>query len=323
MDKKLNTMLAHYRLKWVKLVLEKGFSRREVARLSDHSPNTISLWVKRYSEKGFEGLLDKSRAPFNHPNKYSKEIIDKILEIREKTGFCAQKIQKRLEKEYGIVVSSRGIGYVLKREGKTRKYKRRPKKERIKKSRIKEPGELIEMDIKYALKSYAGFWYFQYSAIDLITGIACGDIYELHSNLESLIFLKKIVRFYPFKIRGVKTDNDSVFTNRYTGYSKSSDPLNPRLHPFDLLCKELGITHYLIDPGKPSQNGKVERFHRICEEEFYQRESFKDLNSLRKKFRDFLYWFNNERESLALDCLTPLEKLQTFPEYSHIKEIIC
>lgn len=178
------------------------------------------------------------------------------------------------------------------------------------------------MDIKYAIKSYSGYWYFQYSAIDWITGIAFNDIYEIHSNLESLIFLKKTNKFYPFLIRGIQTDNDSVFTNRYTSYLKSTDPLNPRLHPFDLLCKELNITHYLINSGKPMQNGKIKRFHRVCEEEFYQRENFKDLNSLKKKFRDFLYYFNNERENLGLGCLTPLEKLRTFPQYSNIK-VIC
>ena len=322
MKEELNLMLANYKLKWVNLVLEKGLSRREVASLSDHSPNTISYWVKNYQLRGLDGLLNKSRAPKSHPNQYSKEIVEKILEIREKTGFCAQKIKQRLLKEYGIDISARGIGYVLKREGKTRKYKRRPKKERISKFKIKEPGELIEMDIKYAIKSYSGYWYFQYSAIDWITGIAYGNIYEIHSNLESLLFLKEISRFYPFKISGIQTDNDPVFTNRYTGYSKSTDPLNPKFHPFDLLCKELEITHYLIEPGKPSQNGKVERFHRICEEEFYQRENFNDLNYLRKKFRDFLYYYNNERESLALEGLTPLEKLRTFPQYSNIK-IIC
>jgi hypothetical protein len=74
--------------------------------------------------------------------------------------------------------------------------------------------------------------------------------------------------------------------------------------------QELEIIHYLIDPGKPYQNGKVERFHRICEEEFYQKENFKDLNSLRKKFRDFLYYYNKERESLALEGLTPLGKIK-------------
>lgn len=319
---KLNQMLVDYRLKWVSLVLEKGLSRRGVARLSDHSPNTISLWVRNYIENGPEGLLGQSRAPLSHSNQYPQDIVDKILEVRNRTRFCAKKIKRRLEKEYGIDISSRGIGYVLKREGKTRKYKRRPKKERVSKFKIQEPGELLEMDIKYAIKSYSGYWYFQYSAIDWLSGIAQGDIYEIRSNLESLIFLKKVKSFYPFEISGIQTDNDSVFTNRYTGYSKSIDPLNPRFHPFDLLCNELGIKHYLIDPGKPAQNGKVERFHRTCEEEFYQRETFKDLNSLRKKFRDFLYYFNNERENLGLDCLTPLEKLQTFPQYSHIK-VIC
>jgi hypothetical protein len=62
------------------------------------------------------------------------------------------------------------------------------------------------MDIKYAIRSFSGYWYFQYSAIDWLTGIAYGNIYEIHSNLESLIFLKKVSKFYPFKISGVQTD---------------------------------------------------------------------------------------------------------------------
>jgi transposase-like protein len=59
MKEKLNLMLANYKLKWVNLVLEKGLSRREVARLSDHSPNTISYWVRNYQLRGLEGLLNK------------------------------------------------------------------------------------------------------------------------------------------------------------------------------------------------------------------------------------------------------------------------
>jgi hypothetical protein len=188
--------------------------------------------------------------------------------------------------------------------------------------RIHEPGELAQVDIKYAVKSFSNHWFYQYSAVDLMTGVAYGNIYELESNFESILFLKSIVKFYPFKIQGIQTDNDSVFTNYYTGYRKSADPTNPRLHCFDLLCRELEIYHYLIDPGKPAQNGKVERFHRTCEEEFYQTNKFKDLNSLRKKFRDYLYYFNNERENLGLNGLTPLEKLQTFLQYEKIKILI-
>lgn len=135
------------------------------------------------------------------------------------------------------------------------------------------------------------------------------------------LFVNPAVGFYPFKISGIQTDNHSTFTNRYTGYEKSSDPLNPRLHCFDLNCQKHGISHCLIDKGKPAQNGKVERFHRVCEEEFYQKEIFKDLNSARKKFRDFLYYFNNERENQGINNLTPLQKLQTFPQYEKIKYI--
>jgi transposase-like protein len=59
MKEELNLMLANYKLKWVNLVLQKGLSRREVARLSDHSPNTISYWVRNYQLRGLEGLLNK------------------------------------------------------------------------------------------------------------------------------------------------------------------------------------------------------------------------------------------------------------------------
>ena len=154
-----------------------------------------------------------------------------------------------------------------------------------------------------------------------MTGVVHGEIYELQSNFESILFLTSLQKKTPFGIKGIQTDNGSVFTNYYTGYKKSSDPAHPRLHCFDVLCGQLGITHYLIDPGKPAQNGKIERFHRTVEEEFYQKESFKDLNSLRKKFRDYLYYYNNEREHQGHNLLTPLEKLRTFPQYENINEI--
>jgi len=40
------------------------------------------------------------------------------------------------------------------------------------------------------------------------------------------------------------------------------------------------ILHYLIDPGKPAQNGKVERSHRTDQEMFYDRRKFKTILGL-------------------------------------------
>ena len=314
------------REQWLKLHLEKGLPITEVAKLSGYHQDTLYLWKARYLEYGIEGLIDRSRAPHMHPNEYPEVIKEKIKLLREEgKGIGPDIIEIRLRKRYGIIASRSGIAGFLKREGlvdEKRSRRQRSKKERIKKCKIHEPGELLQMDVKYAFKSYANYWFYQYSSIDYLTGIVYGNIYEIQSNLEGVLFTNTVTRFYPFAIAGIQTDNHSTFTNRYTGYEKSTNPQNPNLHCFDLNCLRLGITHYLIDKGKPAQNGKVERFHRTCEEEFYQRETFKDLNSARKKFRDFLHYYDNERENLGLNGLTPLEKLQTIPGYAKIKELI-
>lgn len=318
------------REQWIKKHIEGGLSVPELAKIAGFHENTLYNWKARYLKVGAEGLADKSRAPHNHPNEYPEEIKIKIRELRqlgieqEKRYIGPQLIAHRLKARYGIKVAPSGIGKLLNREGLIPEHhqRRRPKKERIKSCKIHEPGELIQLDVKYAIKSYAGYWFYEYDAIDYITGIVYGEIYEIQSNLESIIFLKTLKKKTPFLLKGIQTDNGSIFTNYYTGYKKSTDPLHPRLHCFDLLCRELGISHYLIDPGKPAQNGKIERFHRTVEDDFYQKESFKDLNSLRKKFRDFLYYYNNEREHSANQYLTPLEKLKTFPQYANIREII-
>jgi transposase len=314
------------REKWLQLHIKKGLPVTEVARLSGHHQDTLYLWKRRYHQKGIEGLVDISRAPHRHPNEYGEDIKEKIRFLRkEREPIGPRVIRVRLKKRYGIVASRSGIAKFLKEDGLVDEKKSRRirnKKERVKKCKIHEPGELAQVDVKYAFRSYADYWYYQYSAIDYVTGIAHVLLYEIQSNLEGVLFVNTMMKFYPFPLRGIQTDNHATFTNRYTGYEKSADPLNPRLHCFDMNCGRLGITHYLIDKGKPAQNGKVERFHRTCEENFYQREVFKDLNSARKKLKDFIYYYNNEREHQGLQDLTPLEKLQTFPGYEKIKEIV-
>src|SRR3989344_5846304 len=61
----------------------------------------------------------------------------------------------------------------------------------------------------------------------------------------------------------------------------SKDPLNTRLHDFDVLCNNMEITHYLIDPGKPAQNGRVERSRRTDQQKFYDELEFKSFEEFR------------------------------------------
>lgn len=313
----------------LKLVLEEGMSARRVADLAGVHENTIYNWKHAFEKGGIQALADESRAPQSHANEYPEEIKELIRAIRarglrkEKRHLGEGIITYRLKRDWGITVSHSGVGAFLKREGLvSSKKKRRPKKERVDRCRIHEPGELLQMDVKYGVKNVAGRWFYEYDAIDYVTGIVIGDIYPIQSNYESVKFLEVIVKRSPFSVRGIQTDNHSTFTNYYTGYQKSADPLHPRLHALDLACAQHGITHYLIDPGKPAQNGKIERFHLTAENDFWQQETFTDLNSVKRKFRDFLHYHNNERENQAIGYMTPLQKLQTFPEYVKIKAII-
>ena len=85
--------------------------------------------------------------------------------------------------------------------------------------------------------------------------------------------------------------------------------MNLRLHSFDLLRQRYNMIHYLIDPGKPAQNGKVERSHRIDQEIFYERNKFKTLKDLRIKIKLWNNEYNNT-EYCGLNGKTPNEMLK-------------
>lgn len=171
-----------------------------------------------------------------------------------------------------------------------------------------QPEELVEIDIKYVPKLLKKRRYYQYTAIDSASRWRYLRVFNDCSTHSALVFLKELVKIAPFQIRAIKTDNDACFTNRCTGYLRSSDPLNPRLHPFDLLCRELGIEHYLTDPGKPQQNGKVERSHRTDQEYFYDRISFRNEEELRYQLKLWNMYYNDLKHC-ALNGRSPNEML--------------
>lgn len=225
---------------------------------------------------------------------------------REKQG-CALKLQWQLQKE-NIVLHKNTIHKIIKNEGLVRKYRTR----KLKYKYIKAPlakGELVEIDVKYVPDLVENKQYYQFTAIDCASRWRYLEIYDDYSNFNSINFLNELIGIAPFRIRAIKTDNGSNFTNRYTGYLKSSDPMNPRLHQFDIICQKYNIIHYLIDPGKPAQNGKVERSHREDQEKFYERNGFRDLRELETKIKIWNNDYNN-LEHCGLGGLSPNEFLR-------------
>ena len=295
------------RLRWVLPIYNKEIKLKDAARVCQHSQRSLERWLAEYRKLGEAGLEPKSTRPKSHPNETSIRIKERVIELRKETKVCSLKLKWKLEKE-GISLHKNTIQKIIKKEGLTRKYRVR----KLKYKYIKIPlgkGDLVEIDVKFVPETIENQRYYQFTAIDCASRWRYLKIYNDCSNFSSIRFLKELISIVPFRIRAIKTDNGSNFTNRYTGYLKSSDPMNPRLHDLDLLCQRYNIIHYLIDPGKPAQNGKVERSHREDQEKFYERYRFKNLKDLEEKIKIWNEEYNN-LEHCGLDGKTPNEMLE-------------
>lgn len=294
------------RWRWIRPIINKEMRLVDVARVCPHSERSLKRWKKAYETSGIDGLIPHSTEPKTQPTETPIALKEEVIVLRKETGLCALKLHWKLAKQ-GVSIPPRTIGKILKDEGLVRKY--RVKKVTYKYLRAeRQPGELIEIDVKYVPGTVAGKRYYQYTAIDTATRWRYLRIFEEQSTFHSITFLKDVIERFPYPITGVKTDNGSVFTNYYLGTNKRSDLTVKTLHALDVFCREHGIVHYLIDPGKPAQNGTVERSHREDQEKFYERNKFRSVSDLKKKIRLWNEYYN-DLEHCGLAGGTPNEVL--------------
>lgn len=295
------------RSRWVLPIVNREIRLCDAVKVCSYGQRTLERWVSVYKQFGEVGLEPKSTRPKTNSFETPIRIKEQILEIRRDTKESALTLKYKVQK-LGINIHERTIGKFIKNEGLTRKYRIRKINYKYVKAILK-PGDLVEIDIKYVPKLLGNLKYYQFTAIDCASRWRYLAVYDDMGNGSAISFLKEVIKLSPFTIKAVKTDNGSCFTNRYTGYLKSSNPLTPNLHWFDKECIRLGIEHYLIDPGKPAQNGKVERSHRTDQEQFYDQIEFNSLGELKLKLRLWNMYYN-DREHIALSGKTPNEMLQ-------------
>lgn len=297
------------RLRWVLPIVSKQIKLVDAAKVCLYGKRSLERWVSEYKRSG-EGALEPRST---EPKIYNKEtpiwLKERIIDIRKQTKKCALKICWQMEKE-NITINPRTIGKILKKEGITRKYRIRKIKYKYIRAERK-PGELVEIDVKYVPGRVENKRYYQYTVIDTASRWRYMAIYEEQSSFHSVVFLKEVINRFAYKIQAIKTDNGSIFTNYYIGMNKRSDLTVKTIHGLDRFCAKNNIIHYLIDPGKPAQNGTVERSHREDQEKFYQQNTFRDLPDLQNKLREWNIYYNN-LEHCGLNGKTPNEYLTNY-----------
>lgn len=301
MSKTMPNSTAEEKYRWIKPIVNKSISIKNMVKVCPFSERSIKYWLANYRKYGISGLENKSTRPKTNSNETPIRVKEEIIELRKETGECAKILAWKL-KDKGINLHYQTINKIIKQKGITKKYRTRKKNSKLVKSF--NPGDMIEIDVKYVPGRIEGKRYYQFTAIDCASRWRYLKIYEDQSNSNAIHFLKQIIQHFPYSIQAIKTDNGAIFTNRYTGYLKSRDILNPRLHELDILCEKLEIEHYLIDPGKPAQNGRVERSHRSDQEKFYDQVHYSSLEELKYKIRLWNMYYNN-LQHCALNGKTP------------------
>lgn len=295
------------RLRWIMPIINKEVKLVDVAKVCPYSERSLKRWKKNYLIYGKKGLEPKSTEPKTQPNETPIHIKEEVIRLRKKTNLCALKLHWRLKKIKGLNIPVSTINKIIKKEGLTRKY--RKKKIKYKYIRAeRKPGELVEIDVKHVPSGFFEKKYYQYTAIDTASRWRYLKIYDGESNINSVKFLKEVINKFPYEIQAIKTDNHATFTNYYVGGNKRSDMSIKTIHVLDRFCSNNDIVHYLIDKGKPAQNGTVERSHREDQEKFYEKNKFLSIEDLKRKIVIWNDYYNN-LEHCSLQGKSPNDML--------------
>ena len=257
---------------------------------------TIYRWRKKYDGK-LKSLADLSRRPHYHPNQHTKEEIKLIQDYKrnnKETGLVVLWVKLR---KAGYTRTIQGLYHAMQRLGI---YKKAPSKRKSYEPSEwitgNYPGEKVQIDVKYVPRECMskelqekGEKFYQYTAIDEFTRKRYTWFTNEHSTYMSSEFVKRCVKYFPFKIKIIQTDNGFEFTNRlsWQAFLKNKKTL------FEKTLEELGLEYKLIKPHTPKQNGRVERSHRKDQERFYRGKIFYSLEDLRNRGKDWRKEYNN------------------------------
>jgi transposase len=90
----------------------------KVAEVFGIRRNTIKSWIRRFSISGVEGLENKPRAAKKSKlnEQRTKELI-RLITVSDGQNWTLLKLQKLIQKKYGIEISKAGIWKILKKLG--------------------------------------------------------------------------------------------------------------------------------------------------------------------------------------------------------------
>jgi putative transposase len=270
------------------------------------SRRTGYKWLERYRSEGPLGLLDRSSAPLRHGRATADDLVEKIVLLRRaRPSWGPRKIVAKLRLEHPGVAwpSASAAGDILKRAGLVtgRRPRRRAPPSPFGLTLPERPNHVWAADYKGWIRLLDGERCEPLTITDgfsrYLLKLSCGG-----GTTEAEARPVFEAAFEEFGLpEAIRSDNGPPFAS--TGVTG--------LTGLSVWWIKLGVRPERIDPGKPQQNGRHERFHLTL------LEAMKPPGASRKaqaqRFAAFQQDYNHERPHQALGQLPPDRFYQRSP----------
>jgi transposase InsO family protein len=270
-----------------------------VCRRFKVSRKTGYKWLDRYREAGVEGLADRSRAPLNHPRAVPAAIFERCLAVRRAHPTWGPVkvrawLMRREPRECWPAAST--IGVLFDREGLTVQRRRR---------RRAPPSSA-----PFAACAAANdVWCVDFKGWFLTgDGTHCEPLTLQDAHSRYLLRCQAVGRtdtehvwpildaaFREYGLpQALRSDNGPPFASTGAG----------GLSRLAVLVLKAGVTPERIAPGKPQQNGRLERLHLTLLLDTASPPA-RSLRQQLDRFREFRHVYNDERPHEALGNTPP------------------
>ena len=296
------------KLDLVRLMLAGKDSVAELARRFGVARQTAYKWCQRYRARRWRGLQEKSRRPLVLAAQTDEPGLRRVRRLRRRhPTWGARKLRHVLAQRLGAgrTPSVATISRWLKRWGLTRGRRRRARGPRMRRPAVRKSQgchDVWTVDFKGWYRTGDG------TRVEPLT------VRDLHSRYGLSIVLlgtsavaatQRAMRrlFARHGVpRRIRCDNGTPFgAIGTTGLSRLS-----------AWWVKLGIEVEFITPGRPSENGAHEQFHRVYKAEVARRPA-RTVRGQQRRSDRWLAHYNRERPHEALGMKTPAQLFRSNP----------
>lgn len=259
------------------------------------------LWRRRYQQAGrLAELAERSRRPHHSPTRTAAAVEQRVLALREESGWGAKKLQVLLRDEQGLMLPVRTIHRILERHGRVRDDVHGPAPTRFERS---APNQLWQMDTKGKYPLRDGECH-ALSILDDHSRYAVG-VYALGELRTAQAYPCLVETFRRYGLpEAMLMDRGTLWWSPHNGWGLTR--LSVRL-----IEQGMGLIYGRV--AHPQTQGKVERFHRTLGAALRHRGVPQRLEEWPAVLAEFRHTYNQRRPHEALGMQRPVERYQPSP----------